>query len=350
MHLPMRALAAVMVAALLVLPAVGGAVDSDALQLRYDAARDREDALLAAPRPDRAALGRVRAEIAAVERADYRPRDWRGARDVPPLRLPRGSMRARAERDPDHALATRLARLGQRFPGWAAFWIHDLTTGRTAGWNSDARFPAASTVKLGVVAAALRRWGPRPERSRAWYDLRQLTGWSSNLAANRLTARLTPNELSDGLRRLGMWSSTYPGPFRAGTAARADAPDPPPQTHWRVTTAHDLGRALYTFQAAAAGNRYVQRTSGLTRHQARLALALLVDSSSAHDNAGLLRPFLRGIPVAQKNGWISDTRATAGIVYLRGRPTIVVVLAYRPDLPRRDALRLGADVVRLVRS
>lgn len=335
----------VALAALAAAAAAFAAPSPEQLQARYDRARDTEERLLAARTPDAAALRRVRADIRAVEVVDARPRSWRRGRDVPQLRLPKGSLRARAPRRRDDDLARRLAALGAGFSGWAGFWVHDLTTGATAGWNSDARFPAASTVKLGVVGAALRAYGAHPERSRAWYELRQITGWSSNLAANRLHARLGSAAVGTAMRRLGMYSSTYPGPFRAGTSV-ADAPKPPPHSHWRVTTPRDLGRALYAFHAAAAGNRYVQRQSGLSRRQARLALALLVTSSTAYDNAGLLRPWLPpGVRVAQKNGWISDTRITAAIVYARSGPKIVVVAAYRPQLPRHVAVELGERVV-----
>jgi beta-lactamase class A len=262
--------------------------------------------------------------------------------------LPHGGEHAHYESARDEALAARLASLGVGFHGWAGFWVHDLRTGRTAGWNSDARFPAASTVKLGVLAAALRRFGPRPERSPAGPAIRDLARTSSNLAANRLVDRVGGLDVvADSLRRLGMWSSTYPGPYRLGTST-GDAPKPPPQVHWRVTTAHDLGRALYTLQAAALGNRRVERRSGLTRHEARLAVSLLLHSVERGDNVGLLRPSLRGVPLAQKNGWISDMRGTAAIAYLPGGPWIVVVLAYRPDLTLREAQALGAEVARLV--
>ena len=320
----------------------------EALQLRYDRARDAEERLIRQRERDPARLRVLRAEIRRVERLDSRPASWSRSREVPALRVPRGSMRARAPLDYDAALAPRLAALGRGFDGWAGLWVHDLRTGKTAGWNADAAFPAASTVKLGVVAAALRSFRPRPERSRGWYDLVQLTGWSSNLASNRLARELGYGAARDGLRRLGMTHSTYPGAYRPGTTV-ADAPKPPPHVHARVTTPRDLGRALYRIHAAAAGNRFVQRQSGLSRREARLALALLLDSSTAGDNAGLLRPFLpRATPVAQKNGWISDTRITAAIVYAAERPRIVVVAAYRPRLSLRKARALGQKVVEAV--
>jgi hypothetical protein len=98
---------------------------------------------------------------------------------------------------------------------------------------------------------------------------------------------------------------------------------------------------LYAFHAAAAGNRHVQRTTGLSRAQAVRAIALLVHSA----RGGLVEPFTRA-PVAHKEGWISDLRATAAIVYGRA-PTIVVVLVYRPRITDAEARALGRRVVGL---
>ena len=324
--------------ALAALALLTAAPDPDALQARYDSARDREERALRSG--DRAGAARARAEVLAVERYDHRPATWRGGHDAPGFAMRPG---ARAERARDARLAAQLAELGTSYRGWAAFWVHDLGTGAWAGWNSDARFPAASTVKLGVLAEALRR-GNGPG-SPLWYDLRQLAGWSSNLAANRLTRRLGGEGVIAGsLRRLGARASTYPGQYRAGTSAVAvaDAPRPPAHGHTRVTTAHDLGRILYAFQAAAAGNRYVMRTTGLSQAEARRAIALLVHSV----RGGLLEPYFSA-PVAHKDGWISDLRASAAIVYGRA-PKIVVVLAYRPSITEAEARALGRRVATLI--
>lgn len=328
--------------------AASAAVDPAVVQARYDAARDREEALLRAPQRDLRALRRVRAEIAWTERYDFRPRGWRGARDVPHTPLPTSARRSRGPRSTDAQLAARLSALGRSYGGWAAFWVHDLSTGATAGWNADARFPAASMVKLGALAAALRAYAPRPERSPLWYDLRQLAGWSSNLAANRIVAELGLPRVHAALRALGMSASTYPGPYRVGTTV-ADAPKPPPVRTWRVTTARDLGLALYALHATATGNRYLARRTGLTPRLAGLALELLLDGHARGDNAGLVRPFLGRIPVAQKNGWTSELRGTAALLYGARGPKIVVLLVHRPRLPRSEALALGRRFAALVR-
>jgi beta-lactamase class A len=255
---------------------------------------------------------------------------------VPRFTVPHVS---RDVRDRDERVAASFAQIGRSYGGWASFWYHDLATGAWAGWNSDASFPAASTVKLGVIAAALRRW-PDPARSPVWYDLRQIAGWSSNLAANRVVRKLGGERaVQDALRRLGARASTYPGPYRAGTSAAADAPKPPAHGHSRVTTARDLGRMLYALHAAATGNPYQQRRTGLTRRGAELALALLVDAHSGGAHAGLIRPYVQGA-VARKEGWLTDMRGTAALIY-GDTPRVLVVLTYRPGVTLAESRSLA---------
>jgi hypothetical protein len=269
--------------------------------------------------------------------------------------LPDSAHTARRVRSRDERLSAQLGRLGRSFPGYAGFWVHDLTTGRTAGWNADASFPAASTVKLGVLVAALDRFGPRPERSAAWPDIRDLAIWSSNLASNRLLVRLGGSEaggvaiVNQTLRRLGATSSTFTGNYRLGTSVASDTPRPLPILTYRRTTARDLGRILLELHAAALGNGLALRRTGLTLHEARVALGLLLSSDPRGDNRGLLRPSSgRAVPMAQKHGWTTYLRHTAAIVYGPHGPVIVVVLTYRPELALSAALALGAGVVRLV--
>jgi hypothetical protein len=268
--------------------------------------------------------------------------------------LPRSGRTAHRERGRNPALAARLGSLGRAFPGYAGLWMHELATGRTAGWNSDASFPAASTVKLGVLVAALARFGPRPEQSAAWPDIRDLAVWSSNLASNRLLVRLGGSEaggtriVQDTLHRLGATSSTFTGNYQLGTGLAADTPRPLPLLTYRRTTAHDLGRILFELHAAALGNHLSLRRAGLTRHEARVALGLLLSSDQRGDNRGLLRPTLGpAVPMAQKHGWTTSLRHTAAMVYGARGPVIVIVLTYRPEIVPADSLALGRQVALL---
>ena len=258
--------------------------------------------------------------------------------------LPSSAGQAIPERRRDAGLAARLARLGRSYPGWAALWVHDLHTGRTAGWNSDASFPAASIVKLGVLIAALDRYGPRPERSSAWADIKAMATWSANDSTNRLVARLGgPGVIQAVLHRIGATASTYTGDYRLGTSVASDAPRPLPILTYRRTTAHDAGRILYALQAAALGQHQAALRTRLSRHEARVGLALLLASTRRGDNAGILRP---SGPAAQKHGWTTTVRHTAAILYRPSGPVIVVVLTFRPDEVSLTASRtLGARVI-----
>lgn len=312
----------------------------DGAQARYDAGRNLVEAVLGAGpvrpglRPLRAdLLSRGRAQVARAEALD-RDEGFRSAGPLAPL--PRAAA-GFGPRRPDAALARRLAAAAARVNGAAGIWVHELRTGRYAGYAADTNFAAASTVKLGALVAGLRA-SPRPDRSPHWYDVRQIGFWSSNLAANRISARLGYGAVADALRRLGMTSSTYPGPYRATTAWR------PPGPHTRVTTARDLGRALYRLHAGANGDARALRLLGLSQLQAVAGLRVLASAQPVRENRGLVRPAFPGATVAEKNGWLSDTRTTAAIVYRGGQATIVVVELYRPGVTYAEAVRLGREV------
>ena len=253
-------------------------------------------------------------------------------------------VRAAPPRTPDERLDSGLSTLGRSFPGYAAIWVHDLVRGTFASWNADARFPAASTVKLGVLLAALRQLR-HPEGSTVDYELRTMVGWSSNLATNRLVERFGAGAAEAALRRAGATRSTFPQGYRVGTAL-LEVQDQPPLVSGRVTTARDLGRLLYVLHACALGNVPALRATGLDRARCSYALKLLLRSELLGNNVGLVRPFVpKSMPVAQKNGWLHDARHTAAIVYSPTGPKIIVILTYARGLTLAAARRVGLLVV-----
>lgn len=247
----------------------------------------------------------------------------------------------------DAALSARLARVGTGFDGAGAAWVEDLTTGRAAAWNAGARFPAASTVKLAVMVRAGRACPGDVAACRHAYDIRAIGGWSSNLAANRLLAAFGEQEIAQTLRAMGATSSTYPGPYIVATERPpAVATDPPALRTGRVTTAADLAAVMRAIHAAAAGDAASARATGLTRTQALSVLGALLGSERQGENIGVLNPWIPAATlVAQKQGWISDTRNTAAVIYRDSGPQLVVVLASRPGLALTSAQRFGRDVL-----
>lgn len=347
--------------------AIGFPRTAEGMQARYDAGRRLEDTLYARRTGCAAQLALARGLVRWAEGYDRPVRALelvgrrqavnaapapcvrkRLVRQVPQLPGLPSLVRAAPARVTDAALDSKLEALGRSFPGYAAVWVHDLSSGTSAGWNTDARFPAASTVKLGVLIATLRRLR-HPERSPLDYELRALTGWSSNLATNLLVRRYGASSAQQALRRAGATRSTFPQGYRVGTAL-ADIQDQPPLVSGRVTTARDLGRILYVLHGCALGNVPALRATGLDRARCGYALRLLLSSEPTGNNVGLVRPFVaRGTLVAQKNGWLHDARHTAAIVYGGGAPKIVVVLTYAPNLELATARRLGRQVVAAAR-
>lgn len=256
--------------------------------------------------------------------------------------LPATAKVAAPGRRSDPASERRLARLAQSFSGTSAMWIQDLASGRYAGLNAGARFPAASLVKLGLLAGAVPRLGPRPEQSPYFRDLQAISGWSSNLAANRLVAGLGSGcgssrdaLANDGLRRLGAKGSTFTGCYIPGTELQPGLPDapataPPPLDTSRYTTAQDLGRMMYALQASAVGRPRARQETGLSPPQARLVLGLLLRSEQRLDNRSLFSGGLpRGTALAQKNGWLRRARGGTAIAYVSSGPMIMSLLATR---------------------
>jgi hypothetical protein len=267
--------------------------------------------------------------------------------------LPRSASVSTSRFTDDPHVDAALSQAAAGFSGISAVYTADLRTGAEASWNAEASFPAASTVKLGVLAAALIRLGPRPEETSAFYDLQALAAWSSNLAANRLLTKISGSPKLGAaaaqaeLRRLGAKSSTYPGNYIVGTAFVAREP---PHLSSRVTTARDLGTALLTLQLAAVGQSRARRISGLSVHEARVALGLLLRSQPAGDNLGLIRGTLGPtLPIVQKQGWLDDVRITAAIVYTTSGPRLVAICAYQSNLALSTAMNLGQRVLASLR-
>lgn len=270
--------------------------------------------------------------------------------------LPVTGQYAHAPSRVDRPLQRRIARVTAGFGGYAGVWYHDLREGSTAAHAATARFPAASTVKLGVLIAGLRRFGPSPERSRYGYDLAQMIRWSSNLATNRLVSALGGGSSVTGARvaqaalhQAGATLSTFTGPYRAGTSTThaEGSGGSPPLVSARVTTARDLGRVLALLHNAAVGDRQAQRRARISQHEARIALGYLLSSQAAGDNLGLIRPAVpTETSVARKEGWLSDARHSASIIYTASGPIILVLLTYQDGLSLSQARDLAQRLVR----
>jgi beta-lactamase class A len=238
----------------------------------------------------------------------------------------------------DPALARRIRALALDFPGTAAVYVQNLRTGRGAAWNARARFPAASTLKLGIAVELLRvlRSQPAPQ-TRLGTLLRKMIVYSDNAAANSLLVWLGGStsggaaRVNATMRALGLVDSHMYGGYILGTSSTRPIPlrveSQPAFGVGKYTTAWDLARLHAQLHLGAVGRGRLTELSGsFTAADARHVLYLL-----AHvRDPGKLDRFIRGteVSVLHKSGWIRHARHDSGLVYWSRGSFVVAVMTW----------------------
>jgi beta-lactamase class A len=290
----------------------------------------------------------------------------RAAASVGPVYgLPRAGYPTAFQGMEDRGLARRVRALALDFPGTTAVFVQNLRTGRGAAWNARARFPAASTLKLGIAIEVLRvlRSLPGPQ-TRLGGLLRRMIVYSDNGAANGLLTWLGGSttggatRVNATLRALGIVDSHMYGGYILGTSAARPIPlrveSQPAFGIGKYTTAWDLARIHGQFHLGATGRGRLPRLSGsFTAADARHVLYLL-----AHvRDPGKLDRFIRdpSVSVLHKSGWIRHARHDSGLVYWSGGSFVVSVMTWNGAAevgPSADVLagRVAQTALRWYRS
>jgi beta-lactamase class A len=240
----------------------------------------------------------------------------------------------------DAVLAHELRPLATRFAGTAAFYVQSLTGGSGAAWNARARFPAASTLKLGIAAAVLARHsGIPPPGSSVGRLLREMIVPSDDEAANRLLVWLAGStsaggqEVNELMRSIGLEDSIMYGGYivrepSGPIPVRVD--EPPGFGVGKYTTAYDMAMLHRAVWLASGGKGALRRAQpGLTPADARHLLWLL---AHVRDQPKLDRSLRgrAGVAVLHKAGWISRARHDTGLVFWRGGVFTAAVMTWRP--------------------
>ena len=255
---------------------------------------------------------------------------------LPPAAAPRptGSVQ-------EAVLARRLRKLLRAYPGAAGGYVKNLVTGKGAAWNAKARFPAGSTLKLGIAVEALRSLRGPPGRGTSLDGLmRAMIISSDNAAANQLevafggstsggSARVNAMMRSLGLVDSEMYGGYATGNPRASAAIPIRVDEQPSIQAGKYTTAADLGRLLQYVYLAAGGRGPLISTYGgsFSPAEARYLLYLLVRVA----DGGKLDRYLQGsTTLAHKAGWIATARHDNGIVFWPGGAFVAAVMTYSP--------------------
>ena len=255
----------------------------------------------------------------------------------PHVRVPRLDTRLQAD----------VRRLATRFPGTAAVYVENLTSGAAAAWNARATFPAASTLKLAIAVTALTRIDGPPGPGTALDGLvRRMLAASDDESANRLLVLLGGSTSGGGhlvdavMRSIGLERTVMYGGYILETSLeppREIAAHGVPlgvvdQPYWgtgEATTAADLAQLHRALWLGSAGLGPLGRgRSGVSPDEARYLLYVL---AHVGDRAKLGR-FVgerQGVVVLHKAGWIDPARHDAGLIAWRGGIFVAAVMTHR---------------------
>ena len=276
-----------------------------------------------------------------VKVAAYGPGGKSAATTVSPVfGLPRAALPTATLGRLDPVLQRRLRTRSSAFPGITAFYVQNLRTGAGAAWNARARFPAASTVKLGIAIEVMRTLSGLPAQgTEVDRLLRSMLQFSSNQAANELLVWLSGStgagaaRVNATLRRAGITDTELYGGYIVGTGLAAGRPIPvgvvesPSLGIGKYTTAWDMARMFKYLHLATAGRGpLVGRLRGFTLADARRLLYILAHSQ----DHGKLDRFVNrsGVAVPHKAGWILTARHDTGLVYSSDGVFVAAVMTW----------------------
>ncbi len=272
--------------------------------------------------------------------------------------LPRLAFRTRAARATDGSVQRRLK--GIAGPGVRGVWMRGLASGDAASYNAGARFTAASTLKLGILMTSLAHNRQSPVGGSVWNAYRRMVLDSDNVAANNVEVQMGGSTSGGSAmvnafcRRLGCRDTDMYGGYIPNTSppviVRARAATVPPvrverspsiATYGKHTTAHDLGVLLSTL-VEAGGGRGKARRQGISRHEARVALYLLIHARYR----GLVRPNVGNV-VGHKSGWLSGVEHDAALVFTPQGTVVTVVMSQGGGVGLSGSGRYAGRVLRV---
>jgi beta-lactamase class A len=292
-----------------------------------------------------------------------------GSKVVRPVSgLPRLAFRTRAAKVTEARVQRRLK--GIDGPGVRAVWMRGLASGDAASYNAGARFTAASTLKLGILMASLAHNRQNPVGGPVWSSYKRMVLDSDNVAANSVEVQMGGStsggsSMVNGLcRQLGcrdtdMYGGYTPNSSRpipvlarmvtSPAAPRAAATVPPVRTerspsigaYGKHTTAHDLG-VLASTLVEAGGGRGKARRAGISRHEARVAIYLLIHARYR----GLVRPNVHNV-VGHKSGWLGGVEHDAALVFTPQGTVVTVIMSQGGGVGLSGSGRYAGRVLKL---
>lgn len=252
--------------------------------------------------------------------------------------LPVGSRPRVVDAHEDAALARRFAPLARNFSGTTGVYVQSLTGGGGAAWNARARFPGASTMKLGIAAAVLaRHTGVPAPGSQVASLLASMLTQSDNASANALEVWLGGStsagsqRVNELMRSIGMRDSEMYGGYELRTLASripVRVEQQPAYVYGKHTTAWDIATLLRAVWLASGGRGPLRAEQpGFSAADGRYLLWLLAHVSDV-PKLDRVRAGNPGVVVMHKAGWVNEARHDSGLVFWRGGVFVASVMTW----------------------
>ena len=235
------------------------------------------------------------------------------------------------------------------FPGFAALYIQDLTTGEEAKVDADVSFSGMSTLKIGIAAAIMQKLDggikaddPRSRDIGIWVDY--ALGESNNHAANQLLIWLGDGDMGAGTRRftdfmhsLG-FVSTY---MQSGYDVEVQFPQIPTPGNQRddwdtnpdsnlQSTPTEMGRLLAAIYQCTLGQGILIETYGDTITPDECSTILFYMSHDEFQEmlwAGLPNP--KDAWIVHKHGFAYESHSDVALIWGPTGPYVVSFFVFR---------------------
>jgi beta-lactamase class A len=234
------------------------------------------------------------------------------------------------------------------FPGFAAVYVQDLATGQEVNVDADVSFSGMSTLKIGIVSAAMQRLNGIEKDDEVAYEVGQwidfALGESNNYAANLLVRWLGNGDTTAGtqaftnfMHQLGFENSYMQSGYDAQTQL-PEIPTPGNQREdWNTnpdsnlqSTPTEMGRLLAAIYRCTQGEGLFIETFGsdLTSEECRYILFYM-----SHDQfqemlwSGLPRP--NEAWIVHKHGFAFESHSDVALVWGPTGPYVISLFLYR---------------------
>ncbi len=246
-------------------------------------------------------------------------------------------------------LARELDRYLSNFPGFAAVYVQDLTSGQEGAVDADVSFSGMSTLKIAIAAAVMHKLDNGIDGGDAtavqvgqWLDY--ALGESNNYAANMLLQFLGDGDVTTGARRFTEFMrslgfvNTY---MQSGYDAQVALPEIPTpgnqRTDWNTnpdpnlqSTPAEMGRILAAIYDCTQGQGLLLEVYP-DRFTPEECLSILFYMT--HDEfqemvwAGLPRP--NATWIIHKHGFAFESHSDVALVWGPAGPYVISIFLYR---------------------